>query len=168
MNTQRVSATLTTDDQEAVMAAIGTIREKLPFLVDLTKSQRARMARLGDRSEAFVRTALEVAVQNPGMLPASFDLEEMRRDAQLFDDLSTIHLAIDKLQHEVDDTTVQVGAEAYAAARTVYAATKTPYATPALRTAAGDLGRRFGRRRGQSASNSNGAAAIAPDDTKAP
>lgn len=48
---------------------------------------------------------------------------------------------------EVDDTVMQVGGEAYAAARAVYAAIKTPFAGPALRTAVDDLSRRFGRKR---------------------
>ena len=37
-------------------------------------------------------------------------------------------------------------AEAYAAARTVYAVTKTPFAKAELKTAADELGKRFGRR----------------------
>ena len=50
------------------------------------------------------------------------------------------------LQKQINDTVVQVGAEAYAAARTVYAVTKTPYAGAILRTVADDLGKRFGRK----------------------
>ena len=45
--------------------------------------------------------------------------------------------------------------EAYAAARTVYAVTKTPYAGAILRTAADDMGKRFGCK-------SRSAAAAAP------
>src|SRR5256886_11047064 len=111
MNTNRVSATLSTTDQEAVMAALGVIREKLPFLIDLTTAER-----------------------------------EMRKDAQLLGSLSSIRLAIDLLQKQIDDTVVQVGAEADAASRTVYAVTKTPYAGAILRTAADDMGKRFGRK----------------------
>ena len=70
----------------------------------------------------------------------------MRKDAQLLVGLSPIRLAIDLLQKQIDDTVVQLGAEAYAAARTVYAVTKTPYAGAILRTAAEDLGKRFGRK----------------------
>ena len=109
MNTQRVSATLTTQDRDAVLAAIFTIREKLPFLIDLGAGQRNAMAKLGDRSQAFVRKAFEVGSQNPGMLPVSFDLEEMRRDADLFDSLSAIRPALDKLGNQVADTTLQEG-----------------------------------------------------------
>ncbi len=147
MNTQQVSASLTREDRDAVLTAISTIRERLPFLIDLKAGQRKAKAKLGDKSQAFVRKAFEVGAQNPGMLPVSFDLEEMRRDADLFDGLSAIRLALDKLGNQIADTTLQAGAEAYAAARAVYAATKTPFAGAALRTASDDLCRRFGRRR---------------------
>ena len=159
MNTNRVSATLSNADQEAVLAAIETIRQKPPFLIDLTTSERVAMTKLGDRSQAFVKKALEVALQNRGRLPVSFDLEEMRRDAQLFENLAAIRLALDKLCNLVDDTTMQAGAEAYAAARAVYAAMKTPHAGPALRTASDDLSKRFRRKR---------AAPVQPKDSAPP
>ena len=146
MNTKRVSATLSIADQDAVMTAIDTIRQKLPFLIDLTANERVAMAKLGDKSQGFVKKALEIAIQNPGMLPVSFDLEEMRKDAQLFESLSAIQFALDKLHNEVDDTAIQAGGEAYAAARAVYAATKNPFATPALRSATNELRKRFGRK----------------------
>lgn len=86
-----------------------------------------------------------MATQNPQLFPAGF-LEELRKDAELFDNLAPIRLAVNLLQKEIDDTATQVGAEAYPAARTVYAVTKTPFARATLRTAADDLGKRFGRK----------------------
>ena len=82
---------------------------------------------------------MDIALQHPELLPAGF-LDEMRKDAQLLEGLSPIRLAIDLLQKQIDDTVIQLGAEAYAAARTVYAVTKTPYAGAILRTAAEDCG----------------------------
>ena len=54
MSTNRVSATLSTTDKEAVMAAIGVIREKLPFLIDLTTAERVALPKLGDKTQPFV------------------------------------------------------------------------------------------------------------------
>ena len=166
MNMNRVSATITKADEEAVIAAIDTIGQKLPFLIDLTTTERVAITKLSDKSQAFVRKALEVAAQNQGMLPVSFSLEEMRKDAELFERLSTIRIALDKLTNKVDDTTMQTGAEAYAAARAVYAATKTPYATPALRTAADELSRNFrGKRRAAAAAANGSPSPASPDST---
>src|SRR5437660_4827726 len=103
MNTNRVSATLTTKDQEGVLAAISGIRQTLPFLIDLTTDERVTMPKLGDKSHAFVKKAVDIATQHPEMVSAVF-LDEMRKDAQLFDMLAPIQLAIDLLQKQIDDT----------------------------------------------------------------
>jgi len=42
-----INGTLAPADQDAIMAAIGTIKQKLPFLIDLSKGQRKGMSRLG-------------------------------------------------------------------------------------------------------------------------
>jgi hypothetical protein len=84
--------------------------------------------------------------EHPQMFAAAF-LDEMRKDAQLLDVLSPIQLAIQTLAKKLDDTAMQVGAEAYAAARTVYTVTKTPFAKAAMRTASDDLAKRYGRKK---------------------
>ena len=73
MAENRVNGSLTPADREAVMRAIATIREKLPFLIDLTTEDRRTIVKMGDKSRAFVSKALEVATQNPEFLPRSFD-----------------------------------------------------------------------------------------------
>jgi len=77
------------------------------------------MAKLGDKITAFVQKAAEIASQHADLFPVAF-LDEMRKDAALLDTLSPITLAIDTVAKKLDDTTMQVGAEAYAAALTVY------------------------------------------------
>jgi hypothetical protein len=47
-------------NRHAVMAAIATIKDKLPFLLDLTVEQRKSLPNMGDKSRAFVSKALEV------------------------------------------------------------------------------------------------------------
>ena len=145
MDTNRISASISAQDQQVVMAAIADIRQKLPFLIDLTKTDRVGIPKLGDKSQAFVKKAVDIGTQHPDIFPSGF-LDEMRKDARLFEALSPIRLAIDQLQKQVDDTVMQVGAEVFAAARTVYTVTKTPFAEAKLRTAADDLGKRFGRK----------------------
>ncbi|MCG8366116.1 MAG: hypothetical protein MJA27_22625 [Pseudanabaenales cyanobacterium] len=120
MATNRISASLDQADQGAVMAAISTIKEKLPFLMDLTTEERKSLPKMGDKSRAFVSKALEVATQNPDFLPRSFDLEEMRKDVQLFEALYPLLLSLTQMQELVDDTCMAVGSEAYAAALQVY------------------------------------------------
>ena len=69
MPTNRVNATLSVEDQAAVLAALKLIREKLPFLINLTKPERKKLAAMGDTRYDFVQRALIVAEQNPDVLP---------------------------------------------------------------------------------------------------
>ena len=55
------------------------------------------LPKLGDKTQPFVRKAVDIVLQHPELLPAGF-LDEMRKDAQLLDGLSPILLAIDLLQ----------------------------------------------------------------------
>ena len=155
MITNRISAALSTTDQETVMQAIATIREKLPFLIDLTRNERVSLTKLGDKSQGFVKRAFELATQSTDLIPQTL-IDEMRKDTELLDRFASIRLAIDLLQKQIDDTVTQVGAEAYAAARTVYAVTKTPFAHATLRTASTDLGKTFRKRSTATAADPQG------------
>ncbi|MER3493846.1 MAG: hypothetical protein C4323_16920 [Mastigocladus sp. ERB_26_2] len=146
MTANRISANISQTDREAVMQAIATIKAKLPFLIDLTTEERKSLPKLGDKSRAFVSKALEVAAQNPDFLPRSFDLDEMRRDVELFEALYPILLSITQLQELLDDTFVAVGSEAYAAGLLVYNYAKASGKGTGLDVALDDLGQRFVRK----------------------
>lgn len=146
MADNRISASLSVADREAVMSAIATIREKLPFLIDLTTQERRSLPKLGDKSRAFVSKSLEVATQNPDFLPRSFDLDEMRQDVELFEALYPILLSLTQLQELVDDTVMEVGSEAYAAGLVVYNYAKASGKGAGLDSVVDDMGRRFARK----------------------
>ena len=63
---------------------IATLKQKLPFLIGLTKEERISMLKLGDKSRAFVQKTMELVKQNQDFLPRSFDVEEMQKDVDLF------------------------------------------------------------------------------------
>ena len=158
-----INGTLAPADQDAIMAAIGTIKQKLPFLIDLNKDQRKGMSKLGNKTHGFVRKALNVASQNPGVLPATFDVNQMRSHTQLFEDLTPIKLAIDQLKKQLDDTVIDAGRQAYMAARDVYAVAKSRFGRAKLETAATKLGQRFrGRKKAATASPSSTPASSTP------
>ena len=78
MSNNRVSAHICANDRQEVMQAIATIRQKLPFVVDLSPEERRSMSKMGDKNQAFARKALEIATQNPDFLPRSFNIEGNR------------------------------------------------------------------------------------------
>jgi hypothetical protein len=101
---------------------------------------------MGDKSRAFVSKALEVARQNPDFLPRSFDIDEMRKDVQLFEAMYPIVVALAQLQELVDDTTMAAGSEAMAAALQVYNYAKASGQGAGLEGMVEELGQRFARR----------------------
>ena len=50
MPENRVSATLSTVERDAVLTAIADIKKNLAFLVDLTPEERRGLPKLGDKS----------------------------------------------------------------------------------------------------------------------
>src|SRR5258706_15112726 len=112
----RISANFSPADQEAISSAIQTIREKLPFLVNLTIEEIKSLPKMGNRSQAFVDKALEVALQNPEIMPRGFNIEEMRKDVEIFKALTPIRIAIVQVLELVENTQVLLGSEAYSGA----------------------------------------------------
>lgn len=146
MSENRVSAVLKQEDADAVLEAIKTIKEKLPFLIDLSPEERKALPKMGDKTEAFVSKAAEVAKQNGDFLPRSFDVDEMTRDVTLYNGLRSIKLALAPLTELVDDTLLEVGSEAYASALVVYQYAKNAGQGAALDDVVDELGKRFARK----------------------
>ncbi len=146
MPENRVSATLSEADLQAVLAAINTIRTKLPFLIDLSPEERRSLLKMGDKSRGFVSQALTVAEQNEDILPRSFDVAEMRKDVDLLTALTPIMAALSQLSELVEDTHMEVGSEAYASALLVYQFARAAGKGAALDSALDGLAQRFARK----------------------
>jgi hypothetical protein len=146
MPENRVSAQLGEAERQAVFAAIETIRQKLPFLIDLTPEERRALPKMGDKSRGFVTQALEVATLNPDMLPRSFDVGEMRNDVDLLNALTPVVSALAQLHELVEDTYIAVGSDAYGAALMVYQSARAAGKGSGLDSALDILGQRFTRK----------------------
>jgi hypothetical protein len=141
-----ISATISQEDRDAIAQAVATIKQRLPFLIDLVGDERSNMPKMGDKSRAFVSKALEVASQNSDFLPRSFDVDEMRKDLVLYEDLSGLMMTLAQLQDMLDDTCLLVGSEAYTAALTVYNYAKSNgQAANGLEPLVNEMGQRFRR-----------------------
>jgi hypothetical protein len=148
MQDNRVSAVLSEADRQAVLSAIETIRQKLPFLIDLSPEERRTLPKMGDRSRNFVSQALEVATQNEDILPRNFDVEEMHKDVALLASLAPIRLSLTQLQELIEDTYMAIGSEAYTAALIVYQFARASGKGAALDDVVDSLGKRFARKSG--------------------
>jgi len=54
MADHQIRANLSQADQQAVIDATNTVRTKLPFLIDLTTTERRFTLKMGDKSRALV------------------------------------------------------------------------------------------------------------------
>ncbi|MBL8170427.1 MAG: hypothetical protein JNJ50_19870 [Acidobacteria bacterium] len=142
----RISASLTQADVDAILAAINTIKQRLPFLIHLSPEERRSLPRPGDKSRAFIHKALEVAHQNPDILPRMFNVEEMRKDVELSEALQPIGLALTQLWEQFENTSIVINSEAYAAALAVYSLAKATGKSASLNDTLDELSKRFARK----------------------
>ena len=144
MSYQNISASLSQADLDAIKAALETINQKLPFLVNLDNTDIKSLFKLGSKSADFVEDAAKAASNFPQILPLSFDQDEYKKDTSLFKSLSEIKLLTDSLAEKITDTTMAVGSEAMTASLEVYAYVQTASdRTPGLKTVAEKLKERF-------------------------
>lgn len=132
-------------DLTAVDAALKTLEEKLAGLIDLSVEQRSTLMKMGDKSEAFCRKAVEVLGNNPGVLPANFSLAELRRDLAGFDTLRPRLVRIEKLYEKMRDSQLALGSDLMTGSLEGYAFLKVAGKGEGLDTARQALSARFSR-----------------------
>jgi hypothetical protein len=145
MSSNYVSATLSPQDRDQVMVWIASIRDTLPFILDIAPKLKRSMPKMGDKSRAFVQKALEVALQQPDALPRSLDMDELKRDVELFEAIYPIAMAMAQLQADLDDTPAAIGSDAYSAALQVYRHAKAHGDGSGLNAFVDELGQQFER-----------------------
>ena len=118
----------------------------MPFLVGLTPDDRRKLPKLGRKSQTFVVQALDMAANHSELMPRCLNVEEARRDVQLFEALNPILQNLSRLRELVEDTQMVAGSEAYAAARLAYNSAKTSGKNMGLDEVVSDLSRQFSRK----------------------
>lgn len=141
---QNIDVAVSAADVTAVKDSFAAVLSKLPFLVNLTPSERRAIVKTGPDSLSFVQNALSAAQSNPGVFPASFNAAGFERDVELFGVLTELHMLAASVTSQLDDTRLAVGGEAMQGAIQTYnyvkAAAKN---TPGLKPVAEQLGERF-------------------------
>lgn len=146
MPENRIDLTITQDQVDKVLAALKTIEEAIPGLIELTPEQRKGMARYSDKDLGFILKALSIAEQHPEILPPSFKLDEMRRDVDALQKLSTLFQAITRVAGIIGDSRYAAAGESQGHGRSVYQFVKTHNSlTGGLEDALDDLGKHFNR-----------------------
>jgi len=145
MQDNRINAALSETDRAAVLAAIETIKTKLPFLIDLTPKERQELPKMGDKTQAFVFGVATLVSNDGSFLPRNFDETAFAKDVALVKALQGIRQELLRLAELVDDTAVAVGSEAYVAALVAYRAAQENGRGEGLDELLDELGRRFAK-----------------------
>ena len=91
--------------------ALDTLNARLGGLVALDKVKRRRLHKMGDKSEAFCRLAVDVLTSNPQILPPTFDLAALQRDVAALDALRARTVLVMRLYQRMLDTETALGSD---------------------------------------------------------
>ena len=145
MSQNVISMSMTTEQLAETDAALATLERTLSGLVGLTGEQRQRLTKMGDKSEAFCRRALDVLGENPGVLAGNFDLAEVRRDLAMFDVLRPRLVRLERLFEKANDSQMALGSDVMSAALEGYAFLKIAGKGEGLESLRRTLSARFNR-----------------------
>ncbi len=143
----RVSAVLTQEESDAVLASLDEVRQKMPFLISLLQDEKRSLPRIDPGAQPWASKLYELATRNQDFLPRGFGLDEMKRDVDLWSALIPIEQALTQLSQLVENTYAAVAADAYSAALAVYSFAKhNNVGTEGLDELLDELGKRFARK----------------------
>ncbi|MCD9188913.1 MAG: hypothetical protein LUM44_21025 [Pyrinomonadaceae bacterium] len=142
----RIDAVLPPERTTQMVETIRGFETELNFLIDLAREDIAGLPKMGDRGLPFVMDSLTLGEQDDSFLPRSFDIEKMRRDVALLQQLPAIIAAAEHFLELVKDTQMLVESDAYAAALEIYAAAQRSGKGEALTASLRAMGKRFDRK----------------------
>lgn len=124
MAQNKVSAALAATAVTNILAAYATIKQNLPFLINLTDDERAHLPHIGDKSAEVLNQTLLFVSQFPEALPATFSIAEFQKDGALFTPLESVAMASAQNDQLIQDTRLALRSDLLLAILDVYAFAK--------------------------------------------
>ncbi|MGB4400230.1 MAG: hypothetical protein WBJ10_12740 [Daejeonella sp.] len=147
MSTNKVSAVLNDADKTAVLEALAQVKEKMPFLINMTGKERHKSRKMGAKSVEYVNLSLQSSQTFGFLMPPSVDITEFAKDVSLINQLVAIRMELGALLEGIDDTMTAAGADAMHFSDLVYSYLKTGARTNAgVKGITAEIAKRFGRR----------------------
>ncbi len=112
-NTNNVNIVIPPAEIEEVLNCIKKIDDILdPYMIALTPDDRRTLAKMGDKTLAFVTKARDYAQNSPEFAPKYLNVADFDIDATAAQVLTSILQKLVPLVNELDDTTMLSGSEA--------------------------------------------------------
>ena len=122
MADNRISLKINDEKLVRINDALTVLETELgPNLITLTKEDRKSILRLGDKSQAFVDKAYEVAKLDATIVTPLVSIEEFGIDLESLKLFRNLNYRLEKLASDMDDSEALAGHEAYQAALQTYA-----------------------------------------------
>ncbi len=146
------------EERNLVDGAIGTLKSVLEKkLITLTPDERKELAKMGDKTVAFVDKSLEYADTYPNYIPSFINIPGARIDFEAVKTLRNLATPLERICNQINDTMTMAGSEAYTAALSIYKVLKNAanMGQPGADEASRELSNRFprGKRKGEAIQN---------------
>lgn len=160
MSQNLISLSLSAEQVDSVGKALEVLETNLKGLLSLSVDDRQELRKMGPKSETFARKAYDVLMQEQGILPRNFDLDEFGADLRALDQLRPVVARLSALALRADDTEMALGSDIYNAALEGYRFAKAAGKGTALDELASLAAVRFARQGRRKATT--------PDDPQSP
>lgn len=104
MTENRIDVEITQEQVDKVLALFKEIEATLPGLIELTADQRQSMSRYSEKDFSYILKARNIAELHPEIFPASFNLDEMRRDVSALQSLDSILITAHRVVGILEDS----------------------------------------------------------------
>lgn len=120
------------------------IKLALPFLLNLTPTERKRFRKMGTKRTGYVNQVHNALITNPSVYPASYNMAEFTKDKELYDNVAEVKGWNAELAEGLNDTLLVIGTDLMAHADAGYRLIKEAAKTNlALTTLADEIGKAF-------------------------
>ena len=120
----RISATLPDADFNGILGHIAAIKVLMPFLLSIPNSERNRIAKFGDKSQAFDDKIASYEGQRPDLVPSFTSVPEVTKDRTLIAKMHTINGALGQLTDDCASTELILGGDIADHDKAFYAAVR--------------------------------------------
>lgn len=108
----RISYEIPAEDLILIKDAIAVLQAKLdPNLISLSVDERRELNKMGEASRPFVGKTIEYVDTNPEFKSPYNNVEEMKKDWTLINQLGPIYNVLNQIVSNIDDTLMEAGAE---------------------------------------------------------
>ena len=119
-----VSATLTEETKNQILAKLTEIKNDLDFLLSLQPKQVMSIFKAGNAYAPLLDKAYHVVVDHPEILPAVFDKEEFIKDYLLSKDITPIVNQVNQLSESLTKTLMAINSDTLSGTLDIYATVK--------------------------------------------